>query len=173
MAGSISSISSRPNIPSLPRVGIQTGDGNARMIDPQFPHGILSQADHAVNPLLFHTVARLPEGDMRGDVDHPEIFVRQQHRIVTGIRQIGVDFRMPGIVKSGPVDGLLVDGPRHRRVDLPGHRQFDHLPDIFEGGASRLRGNRLVPYLAGIDILHVQHIHDAAPIEPSPGADTG
>ena len=77
------------------------------MIDPQFLHGILSQADHAANPLFFHTATRFPRGDVCGDVDHPEIFVCQQHGIITGFSQIGINFRMSGIVKSGPVDAYF------------------------------------------------------------------
>jgi hypothetical protein len=106
---------------------------------------------------------------MGGYVDHPEMVVDQHHRIILRMGEIGVDLRMSGIVEPGQINGLLADGPGHGGVDLTGHGQIDHLPDVFKGGAARFGGGDLVPDGGRFDVLEIQHIQDAAPEEPLPG----
>ena len=106
---------------------------------------------------------------MGGDMDHPELVVDQHHRIVLRMGEIGVDLRVSGIMETGQVDGLLADGSGHGGVDLAGQGQVDHLLHVFKGGAARFGGGDLVPDGGRLDVLEIQHIQDAAPVEPLPG----
>ena len=37
--------------------------------------------------------------------------MHQHHSIILGVRKLGEDFRMAGVVKAGQINGLLLMGP--------------------------------------------------------------
>ena len=78
----------------------------------------MGQADHVEHALLLDALAGLAQRNVGGHVGDPEVALRQHHGIIPGVGEIGVDFRVPGIVMAGGVDGRLVDGARHGGIDL-------------------------------------------------------
>ena len=147
---------------------VQPGHSEARGFDPHLPQRGMRQPDDGEDAFFFNALAGHPQGYVSRNVGDAEVALRQHHGVIPGFGEIGVDFRVPGIVVAGSVDGGLVDGAGHGGIDVTRHGQLDHLGHVFEGGPALCGGNLLVPQLIQRQVFQVEHI-DAAEGEPGLG----
>ena len=113
----------------LPGVRIQASHRNARFRYAQRPTGRLRQMKRA--QLVFHgrRVDGVPQRNVNGNRDHPQLVVGQHHGEVTGARARRRDLGVPRIIDPRRAHRFLVqrcgddtgDAPRQRQIDGGNH----------------------------------------------------
>ncbi len=141
----------------FPGMGIQAGDPDAGVFDPQLFQDFISQANDRQDPVLFDPVAGLSHGGVSGHVGNAEMPVSQKHGVFFGVGQMGQEFGVAGIVETGFIDGFFVDGRGHDGLHPSFHGQSYGFLNILDRRLSG-HGIDLAVFQPGdVDILQIQH----------------
>ena len=130
-------------------MGIQAGNGNLRVFDSHIPAGLICNLDYLQNAVLLYPVAGFPQGDVGGNVHHPQVVVGQHHRVFLCIGvgcidlcvavKMCVSVRFLAVIElQSLIHGFLVQSVRAGCVHLSCQSQLDDLSDALEGSVSSL-----------------------------------
>ena len=128
-------------------MGVQTGHGHLGIFDAHIFASLVSDPDHVQNPVLFDPVADLPQGDVSGNVHHPQVVMGKHHRVFFSAGVGGVNLGMAVemgvavglftvVIFQRLVHGFFVQGVGAGGVHLAGQRQLDHLFHTLKRGVS-------------------------------------
>ena len=100
-------------------VRVESRHPDARPREAEHLAGAVGQADHGLHPLAGDARARLAQRHVGGHMHHAQGPGHQQHRVVAGAGEVGVDLGLSGEAMPRAVQRLLVDRRRHGGRGLP------------------------------------------------------
>ena len=143
--GVVISMSCRPNSPPSPACGFSAATATRGFGMPEIAHRRMCEVDGAAQPLWRQQLRHVGQRDMRGDVAHPHVAVRQQHHRTARLGQRRQHVGVAGIVVAGEVQRLLVqrcgddgiDPSRQRQFHRARHREIGEAPCLRRDLADR------------------------------------